>query len=775
VTHIRKAAVIGAGTMGSGIAAHLANAGVEVVLLDVASEAGDSRSRVAERAVERLLASSPPAFVHPDYARRVTTGNVDDDLASIADADWIAEAVVERLDAKKATYRRIDALRGAGSIVSSNTSTIPLAVLTEDMPDALRQDFCITHFFNPVRYMRLLELVAGPATRPEVVDILTAFCDRTLGKGVVPCRDTPGFLANRVGVYALQVGIIEAVRAGLTIEEADAVMGRPMGIPKTGVFGLYDLIGLDLMLDVVASLDSALPGDDPFHEVAAGIPSVAALVSSGRTGNKAGAGFYRESRADGDFRREALDLASGCYREAIRALPPAAEAGETRGLRALVEHPDAHGRFAWRVLARTLAYAASLVPEVGDDIVPIDEAMKLGYSWLRGPFEMIDALGAPWFCERLRGDGMQVPAILEKAGSAPLYRAARNRLEHLGFDGRYHPLDRAPGVIRLGDLKRIDSPVIGNDAASLWDVGDRVACLEFHTKANALSPESMALAREAIGVVSKDFTAMLVHNDAAHFSVGFNLEYVLANARAGAWDVLDGALREFQKTTAAIEQAPFPVVAAPSGLALGGGFEVLLHCDALQAHTNTVMGPVECLVGLVPSGGGCKALLHRWCDSADDIDAIVEGAVRVFDIVGLAKTATSPVLAGPYRFFRPRDRSTMNRDRLLAEAKARVIDMARDYAPPAPDAVRAAGRVGRARMDERLDTLAERGLLETHDWVVARHLAEVLCGGDTPAGETVSDEDLCALEREAFIMLAGTPASVARIEHMLDKGRPLRN
>ena len=775
MARIGKAAVIGAGTMGAGIAAHLANAGVDVVMLDVASEDDADRSRVAARAVERLLASNPPAFMHPDYARRITIGNVDDDLASIADADWIAEAVVERLDVKRAIYRRVDAVRARGSIVTSNTSTIPLAVLTEDMPASLKSDFCITHFFNPVRYMRLLELVAGPDTRAEVVDTLTAFCDASLGKGVVPCRDTPGFLANRVGVYALQVGIVEAARAGLTIEEADAIMGRPMGIPKTGVFGLYDLIGLDLMLDVVASLESALPADDPFHEVAAGIPAVVELVARGNTGNKAGAGFYRYTRNDAEVRREALDLKTGTYREATRPRPAAALAAETRGLRALVEHADADGRFAWRVLARTLAYAASLLPEVGDDIAPIDEAMKLGYSWSRGPFEMIDDLGVVWFRERLRADDMQVPALLENAGDSTLYRAAGPRVEHLGFDGRYRPPVRAPGVIRLGDLKRTETPVIGNDAASLWDVGDGVACLEFHTKANALSPESMALAREAIGVVDKEFAALLVHGDAAHFSVGFNLELVLASVKAAAWDSLDGALRAFQETTAAIERAPFPVVAAPSGMALGGGFEVLLHCDALQVHANTVMGLVECAVGLVPAGGGCKALLHRWCDGADDIDAVVEGALRVFDLVGSARTATSPVLAEPYRFLLPRDRSTMNRDRLLAEAKLRVIDLARDYTPPAIAAVRASGRAGHAAMLERLDALAERGVLEPHDRVVAEHLAEILCGGDAQAGTAVSDADLCTLEREAFIALAGTPASVARIEHMLAEGRPLRN
>lgn len=772
---IKKAAVIGAGTMGSGIASHLANAGVPVVLLDMPSEGEGGRNAFAERAVERQLSSSPPAFMHPDYARLITTGNVEDDLPSIADADWVAEAVVERLDVKKPLYEAIDAVRAPGSIVSSNTSTIPLAVLTEGMPESLRRDFCITHFFNPVRYMRLLEIVRGPDTRSDAIDTLTEFCDVALGKGVVPCRDTPGFLGNRVGVYALQVGIVEAAHAGLGVEEADAIMGRPMGIPKTGVFGLYDLIGLDLMLDVAASLESALDDDDAFQEVAAGIPAVSTLVARGHTGNKGGAGFYREVPVAGELRREAVDLESGEYRPARRLQPAAAEAGETRGLRALVEFPDEHGRFAWRVLSRTLSYAAALLPEVGDDITPIDEAMKLGYSWARGPFEMIDELGVDWFRERLHADGMSVPPILEKARGRPLYRAAKDHLEHFGYDGRYHRLVRAPGVMRLGDVKRMSKALIANDAASLWDVGDGVACLEFHTKANALSPDSMRLLRESLSVVEKEFTAMLVHNDAPHFSVGFNLEFALDSAKKGDWDTLDGALREFQETTMAVKHAPFPVVAGPAGTSLGGGFEVLLHCDALQAHSNSVMGQVETLVGLVPSGGGCKELLRRWCADAQDNDAIVAGALKVFELVGMGKTASSPIEGTPYRFFLPRDRSTMNRDRLLAEAKQRVIEMARGYAPPEKSGVPAAGPEGLRAMQELLVKLDERGITTPHDQVVGEHLAKVLSGGSASAGTMVSDDDLCALEREAFISLLRTPATIARIEHMLSEGRPLRN
>ncbi len=771
---IKKAAVIGAGTMGSGIASHLTNAGVPVVLLDLPREGGGDRSAVARGAVERLLRASPPPFMHRDNAALITPGNLDDDLHLLADVDWIAEAIVERIEVKRDLYRRIDPVRRAGSFVSSNTSTLPLSMLVEGMPDTFRRDFCITHFFNPVRYMRLLEIVAGPDTRPEVIDVLTRFCDVALGKGVVPCRDTPGFLGNRVGVFALQAGLVEAAAQGLTVEEADAVMGRPMGIPKTGLFGLYDLIGLDLMLDVVNSLAAPLPDDDPFHQVAPGIPVVRTLVAAGHTGNKGGAGFYRTREAGGRPVRDAVDLASGEYRPAKRPVPDAARAGERDGLRALVEHPDPCGRFAWRVLARTLSYAASLIPEVADTPLPVDEAMKLGYGWARGPFEMIDALDPAWFRERLSADGFPVPPALEAVAGDTFYRVHDGRIEQRARDG-YVPVERAPGIQRLTDLKRTRERILGNDVASLWDVGEGVACVEFHSKANALSPQSMAVLAQSVVRASEEFRALLVHNDGAHFSVGFNLEFALDCARRKTWSALETALRDFQDACRACSYATVPVVAAPSGLGLGGGFEVLVHCDALQVHANTTVGLVETLVGVVPSGGGCKAMLHRWTQDARDADEAQSGALRVFDLIGKARTAVSPQEARPLRLMRDRDRVTMNRDRLLTEGKALALALADGYAPPAPPAFIALGREGMAVMDAVLDDLVAKGIALPHDVVVSRALARLLCGGDAQRGTSVSEDDLLALERETFIDLASTAATVARIEHMLETGRPLRN
>ncbi len=769
--HINKVAVIGAGTMGSGIASHLSNAGIPVLLFDIAGDDPGAPNRIAEKALQRMLESSPPALMDPDNIKLITPLNLRDDMHRLSEVNWIAEAIVERIDIKRALYRDIDRYRSPACLVSSNTSTLPLELLTEGMPDSFKEDFCITHFFNPVRYMRLLEIVAGPQTRSEVIRVLTDFCDRQLGKGVVACRDTPGFLGNRVGVFALQAGIIEAAAQGLSVEEADAIMGRPMGIPKTGVFGLYDLIGIDLMLDVVKSLQLPLPAEDAFYQVAPGLEIIHKMVAGGYTGNKGKGGFYRRQGG----LREAIDLKSGEYRPAQRPVLDAVQAAESGGLKALVEYPDRYGRFAWRVLARTLSYAASLLPQVAGSPGPVDEAMTLGYSWNQGPFQMIDALGIDAFRERLAAEGLEVPPVLEQLKGQSFYRVRDQRLQEFHCDGHYRNLDRAEGVERLSDLKAGQQRVSGNSAASLWDIGDGVACLEFHTKANALSPTSMEAMAEALEITGRDFQALLIHNDAAHFSVGFNLDFALAAARRKAWTELDAALGEFQATCMAAKYAPFPVLAAPSGLALGGGFEVLLGCDAVQAHSNITLGLVETMVGLVPAGGGCKEMLHRWTRNSTDPDTAQGAALEVFSLIGMARTASSTGEARRHRLLLERDHSTMNRDRLLTNARQQALSIAAQYSPPEPARFVALGAEGLESMQTVIDTLADKGIALAHDRVVSRALARVLCGGDGPRGEVVTEQQILDLERAAFQELAATSASVDRIAHMLSTGQALRN
>ncbi len=767
---IKKVCVIGAGTMGSGIASHLANAGVTVYLLDLPVE-GSNRSQIAQDAIDRQLKSQPPAFVHPDYAHQITAGNIEDDLAIVAEVDWVAEAVVERLDIKESLYRRIDELRRPGTPISSNTSTIPLRLLTRNMPDAFCEDFCITHFFNPVRYMRLLEIVGGPSTRAEVISTLSDFCDQQLGKGVVPCKDTPGFLGNRIGVYAIQVAIIEAIEMGLSIEEADAIMGRPIGWPKTGVFRLYDLIGLDLMLDVLKSMRDIVPPEDPFYAAAAEIPLIRKLVDQGATGNKGDGGFFRQNKTeDGQSVPEAIDWATGEYRPAEKPSTTALDIVSEGGLRGLVASDEVHGRYAWRVLSRTLAYAASLIPEISDEIVPVDEAMKLGFSWARGPFEMIDELGVDWFADKLASEGRTVPPLITSA-VGPLYRNASGTLQHQRPGGEYQDVHRADRVLRLTDCKKTREPLLQNEAASLWDIGDDVACFEFHTKANAIVPQTMHLLAQAIELVQSGHRALVIHNDAPHFSVGVNIQNILDDAQQGAWSNIETMLQEFQQTCRRLKYAPFPVVGAPAGLSLGGGYEVLLHCDALVSHTNCVLGLVESSVGLIPSGGGCKEMLFRWANSEQPAEMVR----NVFRFIGPGQTASSPVLAEPFRFFLDRDRHIMNRDRILLAAKEKATQLANGYVPPSPMSIVAAGPAGIDTVKETMSRWEKKGILAPHDFRVAEELARIFSGGDIAAGETVSEQQLFDLEREAFMKLVRTPATLARIEYTLQNGKPLRN
>ena len=476
---IERVAVIGSGVMGGGIAAQLANAGASVLLLDVAAEDGPDRCAVARGAVERLSKSRPPAFMHRRAARQIEIGNIDDDLARAGEADWIVEAVVERLDVKRDLYARLDAVRRPGVIVSSNTSTIPLARLVEGASDGLQRDFAITHFFNPPRYMRLLEIVRGPKTRADLVERLREFADRRLGKGVVECKDTPGFIANRIGVYWLQCAVAEAMRAGLSVEQADAALGPAVGIPKTGVFGLVDLVGIDLMPHVLASMDALLPPDDALRSYMEMPELIGGMIADGYTGRKGKGGFYRLRRVGSERIKESIDLATGEYRRSERARLACVDAAKSGGSRALVEHDSAEGRYAWRVLSSVIAYSAALVPEISDDVADVDAAMRLGYNWQAGPFEMADRLGAGWLAERLRAEGRAVPPMLEAARAGGFYRRTDGGTQRMDAAGGYAPVRPPKGAMRLGDARQGRERVIGNDSASLWDVGRDVACLEF--------------------------------------------------------------------------------------------------------------------------------------------------------------------------------------------------------------------------------------------------------------------------------------------------------
>ena len=779
---INKVAVIGAGLMGSGIAAHVANAGYDVVLLDIvpkdAGKGVKKRSALALGAVEYLLKSHPAAFMEKRNAKHVTCGNIEDDLTLLADADWIIEAVIEKRDIKQSVYRMIDSVRKAGSIVSSNTSTIPCRDLMNGMNEKFQSDFLITHFFNPPRYMRLLEIVAGAKTNPQAIVTIREFADVKLGKGVVDCKDTPGFIANRIGTFWIQAAVVEAFKGNVTVEQADVAIGRALGIPKTGIFGLMDLVGIDLMPLVSKSLYDAVPLNDAYRGLYNEPELILKMIAEGSIGRKGKGGFYRLNKESGKPVKEVIDLTTGAYSTAKRPTPDSVRAAKNSP-RTLFEHGDASSAFAWQVMSATLCYASNLIPEIADTVLAADDAMKLGYAWRYGPFELIDKIGANWLVERLTAEDREVPALLRLAAEKDgFYRTEQGRLQYLGIDGVYVTIERASGVLLLSDIKRASKPIQRNGSASLWDIGDGVACLEFHSKMNAIDPETLAMIGKSISTVGKDYKALVLHNEGSNYSVGVNLGLALFAINVGAWSMMEDMVKQGQDTFKALKFAPFPVVGAPSGMALGGGCESLLHCDAVQAHAESYIGLVEVGVGIIPGWGGCKELLIR--NLANKRGGILGGGAmpvisKLFQTIGLAQVSRSAAQAYTYGYLRDGDRVTANRDRLLADAKACALKLAENYQAPEPQEIKLPGKTARVALMMAVRGLAKTRKATPHDLTVVDQLGIVLTGGKTDSTDAVSEDDLSTLERNALMTLAKNPLTIARMEHMLETGKPLRN
>ncbi|MGC9270027.1 3-hydroxyacyl-CoA dehydrogenase/enoyl-CoA hydratase family protein [Acidiphilium sp.] len=783
---ISSVAVIGAGVMGAAIAAHVANAGVRVLLLDIVKPGSDDRNAIAKEAIERFKKIKPAPLMSARVARLITPGNTEDDFGKLAECDWIVEAVIERLDVKQALYARLAEVRKPGSVVSSNTSTIPLSELMGAMPASLRPDFVITHFFNPPRYMRLLELVTGPETSAQTVEKITVFCDVILGKSVIACRDTPGFIANRIGTYWIQTALVLAMDMGIEIEAADAIMGKPMGFPSTGVFGLMDLVGIDLGPHVNASLARLLPAGDAFHAMNRDIPMIGVMIDQGYTGKKGKGGFYRSGGRGAEKVKETLSLKTAAagtleWRPTVR--PDLAEVKDAKDdLKKLVGAETAAGRYAWGVLGRVLAYAASLIPEIADDISSVDEAMRLGYTWKYGPFELIDRLGAAWVAERLATLDLAVPPILAALGNGSFYQTEGTNLRQFGSDGQYHAVARPAGVMLLEDVKRGAKPVLTNKSASVWDIGDGVLCFEFHSIMNALDGDTLTLLDKTIALVGKSYQALVIYSENLRaapgresFSVGANLGLAQFAANLRMWSKIEGTIKDGQKTYQALRYANFPVVGAPAGRALGGGCEILLHCSAVQAHAETYIGLVECGVGLVPGWGGCASMLARWQTPKEAPKGPMPAVAKVFEMVSTAKVSTSAAEAKELKFLKPDDGITMNRMRVLADAKARALAMVDGYQPPQPVTLQLPGSSGRVGLGMAVAEFRKKGLATAHDVTVSTHLARVLTGGDADIIDQVSETDVMALEREAFMALFRTKESQARIKHTLETGKPLRN
>ncbi|EPJ43769.1 MAG: 3-hydroxyacyl-CoA dehydrogenase NAD-binding protein [Osedax symbiont Rs2] len=773
--NIDKVCVIGAGVMGASIAAHIANAGHKVLLLDRVPEGAKNRNVIAEQALQKLLKSNPAALTHKRNAKLITALNIEDHLAEINHCDWIIEAIVERLEIKQQLYKQIDKVRKPGSIVSSNTSTIPLAALIADMSAEFCADFCISHFFNPPRYMRLLEVVKGDLTLQSTIDTLCNFADHQLGKSIVLCKDRPGFIANRLGIYWIYCALVEAIDCGLSVEEADAILSKPCGVPKTGVFGLIDLVGLDLMPNILDSLLQLLDADDPLVQLKRELPLLQKMIETGYTGRKGKGGFYRLNRQQGNKVKEAIDLNSGEYHRVAKVDLASAKI-KVNSIRQLFETNDKGGDYAWRVMSKTLTYAAQLVPQAADQIDTIDEAMRLGYNWKYGPFELIDLLGVDWFIAKLKPQQQDIPALLEATAGRSFYRENNGIREYLNQQGDYRSLSRATGMLMLSDIKLNSTAIIQNSSAALWDIGDGVVCFEFTSKMNALDAQIMQLLQQTIALVEKNYKAMVIYNDADNFSVGANLGLAMFAANIAAWTEIAELVEAGQQTYQALKYAPFPVVSAPSGMALGGGCEILLHSDAIQAHIETYTGLVEVAVGLVPAWGGCKEMLDRWSNNPKYAKGPMPGPSKAFELISTATVSKSAEEAKSNLVLRSADGITMNRYRLLSDAKQKALSMASDYTAPEPPVFHLPGLSGKAAFTMAVDSFVHSGKATAHDRVVSLAVADILTGGAQADPNTeLSEKDILKLERDTFMQIIRHPDSLDRVEHMLLTGKPLRN
>ena len=743
--NIKKVVVIGSGTMGSGIAAQVANAGISVTLLDLPSNEG-SRNQITENAKDRILKSRPPLLVEKTKAEFIKTGNIEDDFSVVSEADWVVEAVVERIDIKHSIYSKIQDARKPSSIISSNTSTIPLKVLSEKMSDDMKKNFCITHFFNPVRYMALLEIVTEPINDTEKINFLKSFCDQQLGKGVIICNDTPGFIGNRIGVYAMQVAMTEAFKMNISIEEADAVFGRPMGIPKTGIFGLYDLIGIDLMADVLKSFIKELPIEDPFHEVAQEIPLVKKLIDTGYTGRKGKGGFYRMNKSDGKKILEAINLETGEYSPSKKIN---LGLGDKIDIKKLIERDDKYGKYAKSILTKVIRYAAFLIPDVSSKYIDIDDALRLGFNWTIGPFEMLS--------------NIETNSFIQENTDINYFKTIQNNFK---FEKRPGYLD--PNIDNLRSLKL--EKTFHNASANVQD-SSSFQIVEFTTKANALSTDSMLALKEA---AQKNKNTIII-NEAMQFSAGVNLNYVMDFAKNNEWSKIEKFIVDFQQTCKAIKYADKPFIAAPSGLAIGGGFEVVLHCDYSVSHTNVVLGLVESLVGLIPAGGGCKEMLWRWLQTPEGKENSEYASMKVFDLIGYAITSSSPNEARPNQFFLSKDKVVINRDRQLTTAIELLNNIESNYIKPSEPVFRLGGSSVKDKMFEKLEKLYSEKKIMDHSLEVGKQIAFVLSGGNTNMNSDLTEDDLYNLELEAFMRLIQMPKTQERIKHTLETGKPLVN
>ncbi len=792
---ISKAAVLGSGVMGGTIAAHLANAGIEVLLLDVVPKEPNEaerqagltledpgvRNRIASAGLEALKKMKPAAFFLPGDASNVEVGNFDDDMPRLRECDWVIEVVVENMAIKKKLLgEKVAPHLKKGAILSTNTSGLSVDQMAEALPDDLRRNFLVTHFFNPPRYMRLLEIVPCKYTDPAVVDFMSAFIGRRLGKGLVYAKDTPNFIANRIGVYAICNCVHHMLEMDMTVEEVDAVAGPATARPRSAAFRTADLVGIDT-LQHVANNSYELLARDEEREIFRVPEFMKEMVSKGLLGNKAKQGFFKKSKGDGGSTYLYYDYKVREYVPSKRPKFASLEAAKpiddpAKRLQAVLSGTDKAAQFAWKNLRDTLVYAFKRIPEIADDVVNVDNAMKWGFNWELGPFEMLDAIGVGDFVKRAEKDGVKVPAGLAAVERFYKFESGKSFFYSLR-DGAYREIPRPAGRIHLGILEKSGAVVEENSGASVLDLGDGVFCLEFHTKMNAIGNEILAMVHKGIRRAEEEGAGLVIANHGTAFSAGANLMLLSMAIAEGAYDDIAFIVANFQKAVMAVKYSKVPVVAAPHNLALGGGCEICLHADAMNPHAETYMGLVEIGVGLLPAGGGTKEMAVRAIQLAEENETDVSPFIfKNFTNIAMAKVSTSAAELRPMGFMRHGDAITMNIDDLIQHAKQKALALALNYRPSKPlGDLKAPGRSVAASLGSQLWNMKKGGFITEYEEQLGKTIAGVITGGDVPAGTPITEQYLLDLEREAFLRLCGEKKTLERIQHMLKKGKPLRN
>src|ERR1700720_2527301 len=811
---IEKVVVLGAGTMGARIAAHFANAGVPVLLLDIVppgltSETAAERNKIVRAGLDAAKKSKPGAFFTAALADKISIGNFEDDLQQCKDADWIIEVVAENLEIKKSLLARVAQYRKPGAIVTTNTSGLPVHLIAEGMSEEFQRHWAGTHFFNPPRYLKLVEVIPGPKTSPEVLETLSDFCDRRLGKGVVIAKDTPNFIANRIGTFSMLNGLRLMGTLGMTVEEVDACTGPAIGQPKSATFRTADIVGIDVLAHVVKNIYESVPNDESRETYRVPV-LVEEMVRRGWLGDKTGQGFYKRVKGDGEREILTLDEHTMEYRPRQKARFASIENGKTiddtrQRLRALLgpmlegQKGDKAQQFLWGSISETCLYAARRVPEISDSVADVDRALRWGFGWELGPFEVMDAMGVKAFAAQVQKEGRALPTVLERVLASPrkgFYESEKGTTTVFDINsGGAKNVEEPKGVIILKSLKDAGREIERNSGASLIDLGDGVVCCEFHAKMNAIGADLIAMLHKGLKRLETDFDAMVIANQAVNFSVGANLMLVLVGAQEQEWDELHVAVKQFQNVNLAIKYAKKPVVAAPQGLALGGGCEVSLHGARIQAAAESYMGLVEAGVGLIPGGGGTKEMLIRANEHAggtgfsrssspeSDLD-LFHALKPIFEAIAMAKVGTSPEECRALGYLRREDGVSMNRDRLVADAKESALALVRGgYKPLAASwqegaqttQIKVLGEQFLAGAKLAIHMMLRGGYASEYDAHVGRKLANILAGGPLTSPQMVSEQYVLDLEREAFVSLCGEKKTQERIAHTLKTGKPLRN